>query len=107
MNCFVLRPKLRHWYSDVHRLVGKYRKAEIYPNPETICNAYQFDILRTVFLKSRGLLYRFIVAFYFTETVYRGGRFFIIIFQGLFYYSIIQGFTKCHVGECHIVECVL
>ena len=40
-------------------------------------------------------------------TVCRGGRLFIIIFQGLFYYFIILGFTKCYVEECHIVECVL
>ncbi len=48
-----------------------------------------------------------VVVFYFPGTVCRGGRLFIIIFQGLFYYFIILGFTKCHVEECYIVECVL
>ena len=30
--------------------------------------------------------------------------FIIIMFQGLFYYFIMLGFTKCHIGGCHIVE---
>ncbi len=48
-----------------------------------------------------------VVVLYFPEIVTAVAAHFIIIFHGLFYYFIILAFTKCHVGGCHIVECVL